>query len=283
MTWQQGPPESSPAAPEGEGPDADEVRGTAVLPARRAGRGSRQLAALVILLATGLGGLAVAAIGIAHQLLPRQFTHRQQSQIATWEMERRWRVLPAGKIFPDQVSYQLSALALDANAGLMLDARRLGIARQSGCAAAVSGSAVAILARYGCTEALRATYVDSSGSMVATIAIMVLTGPAVARTAAADLSRQPSGTLLVRTFPVKGTPAAGFGDAERQLSRATADGPYVVLSTAGFADARHRIAVREDSYLDQEMTSLNAGLTSSAAVALGHTPAPPVCPGTPGC
>jgi hypothetical protein len=243
-----------------------------------------QLAAFAALLAAGLAGLAVAAIGIAHQLLPRQFTPRQQSQIATWEMERRWRALPASKIFPLVVSYQLSADSLNARASLGLDARRLGIGSPTGCAAAVSASAVSVLAHYRCSEALRATYVDSSGSMVATVAVMVLPGAAAASTVAADLSRQSDGSaLLVRALSVQRTPAAGFGDAERQLTLASAEGPYVVLSTVGFADGRHRITVRDDGYLDQEMTSLDAGLTASATSTLGPTPRTPVCPGAPGC
>ena len=57
----------------------------------------------------------------------------------------------------------------------------------------------------------------------------------------------------------------------------------MISATAGFADGRHRIAVREDSYLDEEMTSLNTGLTNAVASELGRRPAAPVCPGAPGC
>jgi hypothetical protein len=243
-----------------------------------------RFALFAALLAAGLGGLAFAAVGIAHQLLPRQFTPAQQSRIATWEMERRWRALPAGKIFPGTVAYQLPGAALNASSSLALDARRLGVAEPSACPAAVTGGAAAVLRQFGCSEALRATYLDASGSMVTTVEVAVLPDAAAAKTAAADLTSQSGGSaLLVRTYRVAGTPAAGFGDAERQMTRAVAAGPYVVLATAGFADGRRRIDVAGDYYLTQEITSLIKGVAGSAAASLGSQPSVPQCPGAPGC
>jgi hypothetical protein len=252
-------------------------------PARPRRTGGR-LALFAALLAAGLGGLAFAAIGIAHQLLPRQFTPAQQSRIATWEMERRWRALPAGKIFPSSVPYQLSAAALNASSVLPLQASRLGVAQPSACAAAVTGDGAAVLHLYGCSEALRATYVDASGSLVTTVVVAVLPDATEARTAAARLDGQSGGSaLLVRTFRVANTPAASFGDGERQLTSAVAAGPYVFLATAGFADGRRRIDVSADYYLSQELTSLVEGVTDSAASALGNQPPLPECPRAPGC
>ena len=49
---------------------------------------------------SGLGGLAVAGRGIAGQLEPRTFTAAQRQRIMAWEVARRWRQLPAGRIFP---------------------------------------------------------------------------------------------------------------------------------------------------------------------------------------
>jgi hypothetical protein len=287
VTWQ---PESAKRWPDGPGREDSPAReGSGALPGsydqrgRRRGSGVR-LAAFVALLAVGLGGLAVAAVGVAHQLLPRQFTAAQQRQIIAWEMERRWRALPAGKIFPESVHYQLSAVTVDASGGLVLDARRLGIARRTSCDAAVSAAAARILSRYGCSAALRATYVDSSGSMVATVAVVVLPDSAAARTVVRALGGSARGLpMLVRPLRVPGTPAAGFGTRQRQLSGATFAGPYVLLSTAGFADGRPRVQISADPYLDQEMTSLTGGLVGSAGAVLGSRPPAPVCPGTPGC
>ena len=247
---------------------------------RRAGR---WLAACT-LLAVGVVGLAVAGVGIARQLLPRQFTAAEQRQIMAWEVERRWRALPAGTIFPDSVPYQLPAAAVYASGGLQLQAHRLGIAAQASCSADVSAAAARILTAHGCSAVLRATYVDSSGSIVATIAVAVLPGSTAARTVLVDLTAgSRTAPMLLRTLRVARTAAASFGDAQRQLSTAGRAGPYVILSTVGFADGRRWVPVAADRYLDQEMTSLAQGLTRAASAVLGSQPPPPSCPGTPGC
>ncbi|MGO8961695.1 MAG: hypothetical protein ACLQFR_30630 [Streptosporangiaceae bacterium] len=249
-------------------------------PPRKSGRG----ALFGLLLAAGLCGLAVSAFGIAHQLLPRQFTVAQQRQITTWQMTRRWRAVPAGGIFRQTVRYNLPGDALNAQRGLALDAHRLGIATKTSCAAGVSAPAAAILLAHGCSAVLRATYLDSSGSLVATVAVAVLPDPAAARQAASDLTGSPDGNpALVRSLRVARTAAAGFGDAQRQLSRIAYAGPYVIMSTVGFADGRHKVRVSADLYLDQEMLSLVRGLSGSADAVLGLPPATPVCPGAPGC
>jgi hypothetical protein len=237
-----------------------------------------------LLLAAGLAGLAVSAVGIAHQLLPRQFTVAQRRQIATWELERRWRALPAGAIFPASVSYSVPSADFYSGSGLTLQARLLRVSPETSCAAAVSGQAAVILGRLGCTDAMRATYVDASGSLVATVAVVVLPGSGAERAAAKELTGthgfSPS---LVRALRVAGTPAGEFGQAERQLTQAVGAGPYLILSTAGFADGRRHVRLAADHYLDDEMTSLASGLVDSAERVLGK-PLPPIaCPGAPGC
>jgi hypothetical protein len=239
--------------------------------------------AAALLLAVGLAGLGVAAVGVAHRLLPRRFTAAQQRQIIGWEMERRWRALPADKIFPKSVSYTVPATALDGSRSLVLQAQRLGISQQDSCSAAVSSAAASVLEHGGCSAALRATYVDSSGSMVATVVVAVLSASSKAASVAHALTATGGGAGgPAQTFPVTGTPAAEFGDANRQLSEVDAAGPYVILSTAGFSDDRLG-QVSADAYLRAEMTSLAAGLVSSAQQVLGKEPPLPVCPGAPGC
>jgi len=254
-------------------------------PTKSPPRSGRRLAAFGTLLAVGLGGLAVSAVGIAHQLLPRQFTVAQQRQIVTWEMQRRWRALPAGRIFPAAVWYQLPGTAVDSGQGLALQARRLGISSQTRCAAALTGPAARILAQHHCSAVLRATYVDSSGSLVATVAVAVLPDSAMARAALGELTRSahPAALMLVRAMRIPRTAAARFGDQQRQLSDDTSAGPYVILATAGFADGRRRVHIASDYYLDQELSSLASGLSRSAVAILGVLPAAPTCPGAPGC
>lgn len=236
-----------------------------------------------LLLVIGLVGLAAAAVGIAHRLLPRQFTAAQQRQIIGWEMARRWRSLPADTIFPATVAYTVPAAALDGSAGLTLQAQRLGISTPESCSSALSAAAASVLDRSGCSTVLRATYVDASGSMVATVAVAVLrAGTATGKVVAALRSAAGGTAGLVQAFPVPGTAAAGFGASERQLPDVSAAGPYVILSTAGFTDDRGA-QVAQDHYVRAEMTSLADGLVSSAQQVLGKQPPKPVCPGAPGC
>lgn len=243
----------------------------------------RRFAVFALLLAAALGGLAVAAVGIAHGLLPRQFTAAQRRQITAWESERRWRVLPAGKIFPASVSYTVSGVDLNSSGDLTLQAQRLAISPAQSCAGAFDSAAERVLSRLGCSAALQATYLDASGSMVATITVAVLPGSAAARAAYNGLPGTQAGEPgPAGTFPVAGTPAAGFGDAERQLSIDVAAGPYVILSTAGFADDRTQ-RVSSSDYVSREMESLASGLVSSVQHSIGKLPPEPVCPGAPGC
>jgi hypothetical protein len=304
VTWQTPPGEGWPQDPgQGGGADQPDRPGLAGRPGQPASfhvapgwrpegqptgpRGRRKLGRIVafaLLFAVGLGGLAVSAVGIAHQLLPRQFTAAQRREITAWEVERRWRALPSSAIFPDRVRYVVPSDVVDATSELALAARRLSIGPQTGCAAALSAATARILTRYGCTAVLRATYVDASGSMVATIAVAVLPGSAAASTALNALDGANSGVgKLIRAMRVPGTPAAGFGQAQRQVSNAVDAGPYLILSTAGFAEGGHRGPVAIDSYLDQEMTAFASGLVSFASRMLGHLPPTPACPGTPGC
>jgi hypothetical protein len=243
------------------------------------------------MLSAGLIGLAVAAVGIAHQLLPRQFTPAQQRAISNWEQEGRWRSLPAGKIFPASVPYEVPSAALDADQGLSLDARLLGIKEDRTCGEAITGPAARILARQDCSAALRATYVDATGSLVATVAVAVLPDSAAAHSVLQDLEEtgdglpwdKTSAQQMVRALRVVRTPAAAFGDLQRQLSQAASAGPYVILSSAGFTDGRPWMHVRSDPYLDQEMAGLTSGLIQSAVKYLGAKLPTPTCPGAPGC
>jgi hypothetical protein len=259
---------------------------------RRGVRGRRALA--LIVLALGLAGLAISATAVAIQLLPRHFTAAQQRQIENWEIASRWQTMPAEQIFPASVRYQLSAQALQDSSPLPLDALRVGIAPQSGCTTgAITAAAAAVLRRDGCKAVLRATYVDATRSYVATIGVAVLpTGAAAAaadaglippRLAAAHHAHGPSqpeaGVQVVRF----GGTAGSLYDYNRQLSESFADGPYLVMYSVGYADSRPRVPVSRDLYSETEMTDLAQGVAQSVASRLAAPPAPPHCPGAPGC
>jgi hypothetical protein len=241
--------------------------------------------ALITALVVGVCGLAVSVPEVASHLLPRRFSAAQQQQIEAWEVARRWRTLPEGAIFPAAVPYQLPASVLYGSESLTLSARRLGISAPARCATGAGPAAARILDRERCTVLLRATYTDSTGSMVATVGVAVLPDGAAAaaaeyRLALAATGGQPDG---IRPAPVSGTLAARFNAAQRQLSWNTRAGPYVILATVGYADGRPRVRVAADPYLDQEMSYLAEGLADAVSGVLGKAPPTPVCPGAPGC
>jgi hypothetical protein len=234
------------------------------------------------LLLAGLCGLGIAAVGTAHQLEPRRFTPAQQRKIEAWEMTRRWRAQTAGEIFPAAVSYRLPGQVFDTGGGLTLSASRLTIATSTSCTGSLSKTAARILASHGCAAVLRATYLDATGSLVATVGVAVLPDSGAALAAARDLGADPSAEPL-RALPVGRTLASAFRNPQRQLSKVSAAGPYVIFSTAGFTDGRGRVGISADGYLNDELTSLATGLSASASSILGRQPPVPACPGAPGC
>jgi hypothetical protein len=247
-----------------------------------------RLGLTVAALVLGLCGLAGTAAGVVTQLLPRTFTAAQQRQIIAWEMARRWHTTPAGTIFPADASYQLSGFALNAASELPLTAHRLGIARPANCTAVTDLAATLILTRVGCKTILRATYADSTSSMIVTVGVAVLPSASAAHDAALELAATEGGPgrllqpgLLPAAFP--GTLAARFGTRQRQLNWSVTAGPYLIMSTVGFADGRPRVRVASDAYADQEMSSLAHGVAEVVRAPLGAPPPVPVCPGAPGC
>ncbi len=263
---------------------------TAELRLRSARRSRRPLLAVLVAL-LGLCGLAVAGLGIRGQLKPRTFTPAQQKRIEAWEIAKRWRTTPKGELFPAKVAYKLGSRPATKGA-LTLTAERLEIADQSTCQAAAGGSQkfMTLLGGEGCAALLRSTYTDSTSSLVVTAGIAVLKDKAGAVNAAkyltggaaageGGLARQ----LVLRPFPVYGTPAASYGYPERQLSWVVAAGPYLVMTTVGYADGRPRVQVSSDSYAFQEMTSLARGVAVRIAAPLAAAPPVPRCPGVPSC
>jgi hypothetical protein len=254
-------------------------------------RARRRLGARAILV-LAVVAFAVSIAGVIIQVLPRHFTAAQQRQIMAWEIGRRWQRLSAGQIFPAAVGYQLPAAAIGDPEPLALRAQRVAIAPQSGCASGVTNAATAaVLRRGGCQAVLRATYVDATRSYVMTVGVAVLATHAAAVAAdqrlttpqlAADLAgagRLAAGVLVVGFHGS----AAELYDYNRQVSGSLTAGPYVVMYAAGYSDRRPRVAVAGDGYANAEMTSMALGVAQSVAATLGAPPAPPHCPGTPGC
>lgn len=262
-----------PEGPGNEGRDA---------PAGR-GRGGWRFGITLMVLFVGVAGLAASAAGVSAQLLPRKFTQAQQQQIMNWEVARRWRALPAGEIFPATITYQLPAYALDAANELPLTAYRVAIAPQASCAVASDPAASRVLSANRCAAVLRATYADDTDSMLVTVGVAVMPSARAARSAAGELSAGQGLRPGVRAMAFRGTLAATFADRDRQLSWAASAGPYLIMSTAGYADGMPKAAVASDTYADEEMTSLANGIADAIGSPLGVQPPTPKCPGAPGC
>jgi hypothetical protein len=124
---------------------------------------------------------------------------------------------------------------------------RLGTASPAGCDVLPQSFRTALATAAPatrCVAVLRATYTDTTRTVLATVGIVVIGGTASARdqvwrqwTPDSD-AKKPD--LMPDVFPVAGTPAAKFANAQRIVwnSEATADGAYLTYVVTGFADGR---------------------------------------------
>ena len=238
---------------------------------------------MIAVLMLGLVGLAASAVGIVVQVLPRQFSTAQQQQIIAWEIGKRWRTWTAAQIFPATVAYQVSGFGPGEGAGLRLTAYRIGIAGQAPCQAATDPSVARVLARHGCVAVLRATYGDATGALAVTVGIVVLATPASANASLKALPRSTGPAPGIRAVRFAHTLAAQFGDLQRQVSWVGNEGPYLVMSTVGYADGRRRVQESANPYIKDEMVSVAHGIGNLVGSRLGAPPPPPRCPGAPEC
>ena len=185
---------------------------------------------------TACGGvccLVVAVLAgraaIAQQTRPP--TAAERAAAAAVAVARRWRTWPAGRIFPAILGYTTSLLNNDT-------ARRVGISPDDTCAAALDPALAGPARRDGCRAGLRASYVDELQGVVYTTGVLAFPSPAKAQAFDRGLpsGRPPAEGLRALAFP--GTAAARFADDARQLAIARQEGPYVLLTVAGYADGR---------------------------------------------
>ncbi|HEX3390762.1 MAG TPA: hypothetical protein VHT94_17125 [Streptosporangiaceae bacterium] len=227
-------------------------------------------------------GLCASVGSVVLHVLPRTFSRGQQQQLAAWEIGKRWRTWPAGRIFPSVIPYEVPATALDSGSPAQLSATRIGIAPAVSCSSATGLKARPVLAAQHCTTVLRATYRDSTGAFAITVGIAVLPSPGQASHALRALHARAA-SVGVRAVPFGHTLAASFSDAARQLSDITATGPYLIMSTVGYADGRHRVRESADPYDKDEMLSVADGISDWIGTRIGASPPPVSCPGGPAC
>src|SRR5690348_13580357 len=165
--------QSSPSSPSTLGTSPGAGGGTRTgSPRRESRRGVRLL--LVAGLLAALAGLVVSAGAAATQFLPRHFSAAQRNQIMTWEVGKRWRSWPAGRIFPSAIDYKLPGSAFGGGKPLALRAQRVGIAPQASCRKATARPVGRLLVKHGCLAVLRATYQDTTQTFAVTVGVAVL-------------------------------------------------------------------------------------------------------------
>jgi hypothetical protein len=230
----------------------------------------------------GLAGLVLSAGAAAIQFLPRSFSQAQRQQIMSWEVAKRWRTWPAGRIFPSAIGYQLPGAAFGGGQPLALQAERVGIAAQATCRNATARPADRVLAKSGCLAVLRATYQDTTQTLAVTVGVAVLPASAMAR-AAAELRQDGGPQPWLRAVSFRRTTTAHFAGPGHKVGWSIVTGPYLVLATAGYADGRPWLSQGHDTYTEAEMDSLADGVGRWVASRLGAAPPVPHCPGSPGC
>jgi hypothetical protein len=191
--------------------------------ARRHRRGT----ALLLLAAAGLLAAAASAGIGARAVLTRTPTAAQRSAAAAAAVAQRWRAWPAGRIFPATLGYTTDLLSTET-------ATRLGISRQAGCASAIAPGLTRLARHDHCLAGLRASYLDQLQGIVYTVGVLAFPD---ARLATAFAGRLPgAATATLRPLALPGTASARFGAAARQAGTARHAGPFVVLTTSGYAD-----------------------------------------------
>jgi len=151
------------------------------------------------------------------------------------------------------------------------------------CGAAADPAAAVVLGRLGCQEILRATYTDATRSLVVTVGVAVMPSMGAVINSVSALSAGGAANHGVRPLAFPSTLAAGFGDAQRQLTAVVNAGTYVVMSAAGYSDDRPSVPISSDGYADAEMLSFANGLARAVARPLNAGEPRPACPGAPGC
>lgn len=148
---------------------------------------------------------------------------------------------------------------------------RIAVAPDTDCAGALDPLLLKTLRPVGCERVLRATYADATSSTVTTVGLAFTEGEPSAMEALAIRFSNEKLTertdLMPRTYPVKGTLAAAFGDGQRASWTVDVlnEAPVVVYAVSGFADGR-RVADPQPA----DKATADGAKTAAAQSGLGH-------------
>ncbi|GGV47388.1 hypothetical protein GCM10010277_39670 [Streptomyces longisporoflavus] len=177
-----------------------------------------------------------------------------------------WHSVPVDELFPTTIKGEGAGPG-----GADRAWTRIAVAPDSTCKNAFDPLLRKALAPAGCLRLLRATYTDATRSHVTTVGLLFTKADADAmrslrtRFTEEGLDRRPD--LMPRPYAAKGTPAAGFGDAQRASWTVSVlpDAPVVAFSVSGFADGR---TLTEPEPAEEAMKT--SATTAPAQAGLGH-------------
>lgn len=223
---------------------------------------------LGVIIAVSAVVVLLGTVGMVAESRSRPLTPAEQNQYKQEEIARRWQAWPASGVFPEEVRY----LGLDR---AQQYARRVGIAPETECAKGVDASVAGVLQSHGCLTMLRATYIDQTASFVITVGVAVLKDEASRISAAEELTQDDRVGVLPVAFP--GTVSERFGPDQRQRTGWVGAGPYLVFSTAGYADGRTRAAIPPEEILHSELWPAAKSIGNQIAYFLADPPKVPPC------
>ncbi|WP_223167225.1 hypothetical protein [Nonomuraea sp. SYSU D8015] len=226
------------------------------------------VALLGVIVAMSAAVVLLGTIGLLNETRSRPLTPAEQNKYKQEEIARRWQAWPATGVFPEEVKY----FGLDR---AQQYARRVGIAPETECGKGVDASVAGVLDNHGCVTMLRATYIDQTASFVFTVGVAVLKDEASRVSATEELTQDDRVGVLPVAFP--GTVSERFGPDQRQRTSWVGAGPYIVFSTAGYADGRTRASIPPEEILHPELWPAAKSIGNQIAYFLADPPKVPPC------
>ncbi|GAA4075137.1 hypothetical protein GCM10022233_61660 [Streptomyces shaanxiensis] len=179
----------------------------------------------------GGGALVAHAYSNAQQVIPNQaYTS------VVWRNETTEALFPETIGDPPNYTYEASDKKI-------AQWNRMGISEDTSCSKGLSGETKEKALELGCEAVLRATYVDLTGEMVATVAIVVMPKDSEAGSELGQYLEDQSGEdvpdAAVVPLKVPGTLAAKWQESRRNGMGGDPVGTYAVAVTTGAVDGRN--------------------------------------------
>ncbi|HYH30144.1 MAG TPA: hypothetical protein VD903_07140 [Pseudonocardia sp.] len=175
----------------------------------------------------------------------KAFDNAQQRILNDEFVPEAWHNLAADQFFPDTFGdFEYRHPETDEVTPVTSWARQ-GIDETASCEddPGIVPGFVKLVSQHGCRAVVRATYVDTTGTWVATIAVVVLgSGQDASQVLAEVEAKDPA--QLVHAMPVPATPAADWSEEDRAgvaidtMVLNEHDQPYILAVTLGYADGR---------------------------------------------